>query len=173
GQEKNAPRIVTSKREHDALIEFGAGGPLLRFGIERDSTQDLTKTVSTPLPADQALSDVIETRDVNRHRSLRRNAALIGALVAAMLLGAVAGLVASSSMRRSGAETMSFAEVAELNSPAVVFVRAEFELLDSSGQVTMTEARTGSGFVCSASGLIVTNRHVIRDWDYNTLPAGM
>jgi S1-C subfamily serine protease len=67
---------------------------------------------------------------------------------------------------------MSFAEIAELNRPAVVLVRTEFELVDSSGQVMTTEARTGSGFVIAESGLIVTNRHVIRDWEYNAPPPG-
>jgi serine protease Do len=67
---------------------------------------------------------------------------------------------------------MSFAEVAQLNSPAVVFIRAEFELLDSSGRVTTSEARTGSGFIVADTGLIVTNRHLVRDWEYNELPPG-
>ncbi len=89
-----------------------------------------------------------------------------------MLLGGMGGIVASSRLRASDPETMSFAEVAQLNSPAVVFIRTEFELLDSSSRVTTTEARTGSGFVVSDTGLIVTNRHLVRDWEYNTLPPG-
>jgi serine protease Do len=70
---------------------------------------------------------------------------------------------------------LSFAEVAELNSPAVVFIRVEFDLLDSSGQVTTREARTGSGFVAfesGDSGLIITNRHLVRDWEYNSPSPG-
>jgi S1-C subfamily serine protease len=103
---------------------------------------------------------------------LKNNATLIFALALAMLLGGVAGIVASSRLRASDPEALSFAEVAELNSPAVVFIRTEFELLDSSGQVTTTEATTGSGFVVSTSGLIVTNRHLVRDWEYNASLAG-
>ena len=72
----------------------------------------------------------------------------------------------------SAARNLTSAEVAALNSPAVVFIRTEFELLDSSGQVTATEARTGSGFVVSESGLVVTNRHLVRDWEYNKPSAG-
>ena len=58
--------------------------------------------------------------------------------------------------------------MAELNRPAVVFIRVEFELLDEIGQVIVTDARTGSGFLVSSSGLIVTNRHLVRDWEYNS-----
>jgi S1-C subfamily serine protease len=89
-----------------------------------------------------------------------------------MLLGGVGGIVASSRLRSGDQDLMSFAEIAELNRPAVVLIRTEFELVDSSGRVVTTEARTGSGFVIADSGLIVTNRHVIRDWEYNAPPPG-
>src|SRR5712692_565764 len=41
----NGRRVVVSELTHDDLIEFGAGGPLLRFGIERDEAGS-TKTAS-------------------------------------------------------------------------------------------------------------------------------
>jgi len=170
----NGRRVVVSELAHDDLIEFGAGGPLLRFGIERPEKQDQIETVSkdrrgrdrvrsTAAPRDEALG----------HRAVvKGNAMLIAALVGAMLLGGVVGIVASFRLRASDPESMSFAEIAELNSPAVVLIRTEFELLDSSGQVTTTEARTGSGFIIPDSGLIVTNRHLVRDWEYNPPPPG-
>jgi S1-C subfamily serine protease len=102
----------------------------------------------------------------------KNNTMLIAALAAAMLLGGIGGIVASSRLRVTDPYSMSFAEIAELNRPAVVLIRTEFELLDASGQVTATEARTGSGFLLSESGLIVTNRHVIRDWEYSARPPG-
>src|SRR4029079_3809553 len=34
----NGRRVVVSELDPDDLIELGAGGPLLRFGIERDAT---------------------------------------------------------------------------------------------------------------------------------------
>ena len=170
----NGRRVVVSELEHDDLIEFGAGGPLLRFEIGRDAEQHQEDTVRTRLPAhDRDLAVTPDSGTNTRAVAIvKSNAALIAALVAAMLAGGVGGIVASSRLRASDPEALSFAEVAELNSPAVVFIRTEFELLDSSGQVTTTEARTGSGFIVSESGLIVTNRHLVRDWEYNKPPPG-
>jgi serine protease Do len=160
----NGRRVVVSELANDDLIEFGAGGPLLRFGIERDEPA-IDETVSSITQLSKHLPPL-------RATSLKSNTLLLVAVVAAMLLGGVGGIVASSKLRTSDPEAMSFAEIAELNGAAVVFIRTEFELLDTGGHVTTTEARTGSGFVVSDSGLIVTNRHLIRDWEYNALPPG-
>jgi S1-C subfamily serine protease len=166
--------VVVSELAHDDLIEFGAGGPLLRFGIERPEKEDQLETVSKDRKGrDRVRSAATAQDEAAGHRAVvKSNAILIAALVAAMLLGGVAGIVASFRLRASDPESMSFAEIAELNSPAVVLIRTEFELLDSSGQVTTTEARTGSGFIIPDSGLIVTNRHLVRDWEYNLPPPG-
>ena len=170
----NGRRVVVSELAHDDLIEFGAGGPLLRFGIERPEKEDQLETVSKDQKGRDRVRSAATARDeAASHRTVvKGNAMLIAALVAAMLLGGVAGIVASFRLRASDPESMSFAEIAELNSPAVVLIRTEFELVDSSGHVTTTEARTGSGFIIPDSGLIVTNRHLVRDWEYNPPPPG-
>lgn len=168
----NGRRVIVGELAHDDLIEFGAGGPLLRFGVEQDATQDQ----HVPAGSTQVggLHSGVSSSKVPHqpHSGLKNNAALIAALIAAMLLGGIGGIVASSRLRASDPEALSFAEVAELNSPAVVFIRVEFELLDSSGQVMTREARTGSGFVASDNGLIITNRHLVRDWEYNSQSPG-
>jgi len=173
----NGRRVVVSELAPDDLIELGAGGPLLRFGIERPGEEEHVERVSTERQEHDRLRSAVTAKDeMAGHRavaSLKSNATLIAALAAAMLLGGVGGIVASSRLRATDPESMSFAEIAELNRAAVVLIRTEFELLDSSGQVTTTEARTGSGFILPESGLIVTNRHVIRDWEYNVPPPGM
>jgi S1-C subfamily serine protease len=164
----NGRRVVVSELAPDDLIEFGVGGPLLRFGIESPETQGKVER------------DHVSSHDAHRieapdHRAVagsKNNAKLIAALVAAMLLGGIAGIVASSRLRVTDPGSMSFAEIAELNRPAVVLIRTEFQLLDSNGEVRTTEVRTGSGFLLTESGLIVTNRHVIRDWEYNAPPPG-
>ncbi|HKQ07413.1 MAG TPA: trypsin-like peptidase domain-containing protein [Blastocatellia bacterium] len=164
----NGRRVITSELNHDDMIEFGAGGPLLRFGVELDESEqaaaaaasgDATPTVKRP------------TTDRLSPPMPRPNGWLVTAIVVAMLMGAGGGVLLSMRLPvRSNNEEMSFAEVAEQTRPAVVFIRAEFELVDENGEVKQTDARTGSGFVISASGLIVTNRHLVRDWEYNKPP---
>jgi S1-C subfamily serine protease len=165
----NGRRVIVSELANDDLIEFGAGGPLLRFGLERDDVQDALDTVPDLrlIASDPALKVEGQAQP-----GLKNNFTLIAALIAAMLLGGIGGIVASSRLRASDPEALSFAEVAELNSAAVVFIRVEFDLLDPAGSLTTHEAKTGSGFVVSQSGLIITNRHLVRDWEYGAQPGG-
>lgn len=163
----NGRRVVVGELAPDDLIEFGAGGPLLRFGVEQDQKEE---------QHERAGSNQVRENVSYPFRRVKNNGLLIAALMAAMLLGGIGGIVASSRLRASDPESLSFAEVAELNSPAVVFIRVEFELLDSAGQVTTREARTGSGFVASddgKTGLIITNRHLVRDWEYGSQSQGV
>jgi S1-C subfamily serine protease len=167
----NGRRVVVSELSHDDLVEFGAGGPLVRFGIESPEEDQLETIGSTGREGDAPAGarEASSQRPAVRRKS---NATFIAALTAAMLLGGIAGIIASSRLRTTDPESMSFAEIAEANTPAVVLIRTEFELIDLSGRVIRTEARTGSGFILAESGLIITNRHVIRDWEYNAPPAG-
>lgn len=172
----NGRRVVVSELSHDDLIEFGAGGPLVRFGIENSEHEDHIDTlISNDLQQVQRTSGLTSKRAAvhNHHAAnLKKNAALIAALVGAMLLGGIGGIVASYRLRSYDAESLSYAEIAELAIPAVVLIRTEFELVDSAGQVVTTEARVGTGFVMSENGTVVTNRHVIFDWEYNATPPG-
>ncbi|MFY9607501.1 MAG: trypsin-like peptidase domain-containing protein [Blastocatellia bacterium] len=165
----NGRRVVATEIHHDDLIEFGAGGPLVRFAIETDADLETTAHSGRPSGGRDVFFRTSSAEVVARLRRRRQpgNALLILALVVAMSIGAVAGIVASSSLPRRDDE-LTFAQVAELNSPAVVFIRVEFETLDSNGQPVATEAKTGSGFVISGDGLIVTNRHLIRAWEYDS-----
>jgi serine protease Do len=164
----NGRRVITSELAHDDMIEFGAGGPLLRFAIELGEGEQ----AGAAWPGSRAPS-AIKRQATERlpQPAPRKNGPLVIAIVAAMLMGAAGGILLS--VRLSGNSNnpeMSFAEVAEQNRPAVVFIRAEFALVDENGEVKLADARTGSGFIISSSGLIVTNRHLVRDWEYNKPP---
>jgi serine protease Do len=164
----NGRRVITSELNHDDMIEFGAGGPLLRFAIEYDEGEQAAATLVAGDVASAIRRPITERLP---HPAQRRNGWLVTAIVIAMLMGAAGGVFLSVRLpARPSNEEMSLAEVAERNRPAVVLIRAEFELVDENGEVKQTEARAGTGFVISASGLIVTNRHLIRDWEYHKPP---
>jgi serine protease Do len=172
----NGRRVVTTEIQDDDLIEFGAGGPLLRFRVERDESDapapDAPEDLKQPEPPARTAQRTAPLAAASP-KPRKANGLLLAAIAAAMLTGAVGGIFLSSRLPARGAEGMSFTQVADLNRPAVVFIRAEFELSNESGQVVVTDARTGSGFVVSSGGLIVTNRHLIRDWEYNSASQGL
>ena len=177
----NGRRIVIGELNRDDLIEFGAGGPLVRFNISETTQPPETSQVSF---SQDGNAQVPKRRDFSRKERLKRslkrflrqrknNVRLTTAIVISMIMGAAFGIWLSSRFNSLDSEQLSFAAIAERNSAAVVFIRCEFELLDNAGSVVLTEARTGTGFVISPSGLIVTNRHLVRDWEYNEPPTGM
>jgi serine protease Do len=169
----NGRRIIISELNADDLIEFGAGGPLIRFGLEQIAIANdnlgnaQNQAGNTPQPGKESFAAFI------RHffKQRKTNTRLTTAIVVSMILGAVFGIWLSSNMTPIDGER--FTAVAKLNSPAVVFIQTEFELVDGDGNITTIESRTGSGFIVSESGLIVTNRHLVRDWEYNQPPAGV
>src|SRR5262245_16722908 len=169
----NGRRIIVSELHHDDMIEFGAGGPLLRFTIEDETNGSAPGTEEDERNTEPLASAPLSARSLNiGTRGLPNNATLIAAVVAAMLIGGIGGIIASSRLRGTEPGALSFVEVAEQVSPAVVFIRTEFELLDANGQVSRTEARTGSGFLVTDQGLIITTRHLVHDWEYNPPPDG-
>jgi len=78
----NGRRVVTSEIQHDDLIEFGAGGPLLRFLVEFDETDspEARQSLSSAQPARRNT-----TEPLARPPSHKANGLLLVAIAAAML----------------------------------------------------------------------------------------
>jgi S1-C subfamily serine protease len=167
----NGRRIIVSELHNDDLIEFGAGGPLLRFEIESGASD----TEHPGKPAESEAQKGFHSRLtglLTGRAASSSNGLLIAAILASMLVGAVGGvLIARRPTREPG--LMTPAEISAANRDSVVFIRTDFDLLDASGQPASTESCTGTGFFVTSDGLIVTNRHVVRDWEYNPLTRGM
>lgn len=182
----NGRRVIISELNCDDLIEFGAGGPLVRFGVEQ-ATNNGHRAISSPGDL-QTTNDDKTNEDLSRkpdrqsrvtraiRRSLRKsknNVRLTVAIVLSMLFGAGFGLWMASRFASPDSLVSGFASIAERNRAAVVFIQAEYEYVDAAGNITGLETRTGSGFVVSESGFVVTNRHLVRDWEYNQPPPGI
>jgi S1-C subfamily serine protease len=172
----NGRRVIISELNADDLIEVGAGGPLLRFGLEQPAEARTDGRAQQQAKARR--SDNQETRSTKESFTLaikrflkqrKNNVRLTSAILISMIFGAGFGIWLSLTMTPAD----RFRAIAERNSAAVVFIQTEFELVDSAGNVTAIESRTGTGFIISETGYLVTNRHVIRDWEYNPPAPGL
>src|SRR6185503_11217528 len=82
----NGRRVVVSELDSDDLIELGAGGPLLRFAIELDATEDQIETIAERRREPSgSFAKKSDAPPPNAH-GLRKNSVLLVALVAAMLV---------------------------------------------------------------------------------------
>src|SRR5262249_5101550 len=112
----NGRRVVVSELNQDDMIEFGAGGPLLRFAVETDGTAAFETTSpdrSRPSASDSSFTRRITTRQAaagyRASRGVtRNNGLLMGAILAAMLVGAVVGIIFSRTFSRRDDEQMRF-----------------------------------------------------------------
>src|SRR5215212_9411257 len=96
----NGRRVIASEIRQDDLIEFGAGGPLLRFGIEAGGTEAELDAKQVEPSRQPKAARIVEPRtsEMLARRSARgrkANLKLIAAIVLAMASGAAVGIMFS------------------------------------------------------------------------------
>ncbi len=190
----NGVRIQQASLHPGCVIQFGRKGPHLLFDVK--AKQDVDKIIQRPwtrgttispsagwraMPIDE-LSDRPSRRFGGRTVELMIDAAIrqasspwrrLVALLVILTALAVTLLVYLGIIRReadglpSSAPTNTFAHIAERNQSAVVLVTVTFEFVDQHGQVVSQGTSEGTGFAIDARGLIATNYHIIRPWEYD------
>lgn len=190
----NGARVERAPLSSGQVIEFGRKGPRLLFELKPKSeverlfqkpwTKGTTMSPSARLMV-APVSDPYEgrSRRFGLHTmQLAVEAAVkqsssgwrrIAAALAVLTLVALGALIYTTVMR-PGAETTPpaedtrvFSAIAQKNQSAVVLVQLDFQLVDRGGEVISEGTSEGTGFALDARGLIATNYHIVRPWEFD------
>jgi S1-C subfamily serine protease len=173
----NGQRVHSARLNPGDIIEFGTGGPQLQFGVEPDVAGHPPAFVETesgsgppPRPAAAPISKEFgrtTMRLMIEHaveKSSTQFRVMVVALVALVILLSATTLLLA--FKSSPLAPSDFRAIARENQGAVVFIYVRFLLVDDRGRPVQESASTGSGFMVSPEGHIITNRHVVRLWEY-------
>jgi S1-C subfamily serine protease len=170
----NGQRVHSARLRPGDIIEFGTGGPKLQFEVEPAGGQLPPTMVKTESGMDPGLRTGpgkefgrTTVRLMIEHavkKSSTQFRTMVAALVALVVVLSATTLLLAFRARQN--TPVDFRAVARENQGAVVFVYVRFMLRDDRGTPIGENASTGSGFVVSPEGHIITNRHVVRLWEY-------
>lgn len=177
----NGRRVYSFRLKSGDVLEFGTGGPKVQFDVEGEPGPDLPPTVAPTQGLDSAIpgngSRAQQSKEFGRttvrlmiDRAVKKTSTQFKVLVAVLsvLVVSLVVVVGYLAMRPSPvSQGFDFRAIASENQAAVVFLYVRFSLTDENGTPIEEDAATGSGFVVSPDGYIVTNRHVLQLWEYD------
>lgn len=163
------------------VIQLGSGGPRFRFELIEREDPRLAPSPDPPwidpshasatvpnrpeaLPSDIRLGNTTIQRLLGElSRRTPRGTMILASVLALAVIALVVALL--STIKKNPAP--DFVRIADENQAAVVLIRCEYDVRDERGNTVGQIARDGSGFAVSADGIIVTNRHLLRIWEYD------
>jgi serine protease Do len=179
----NGRRVYTTRLKAGDIIEFGTGGPQVQFELEGEPSAPLVARTVAPTQSLETVSrgngfgPPSGGKEFGRttvrlmiDHAVKKSSTQFRLLVATLtvLVVALMALVGYLAIRPAPqAAGFDPREIARVNQGAVVFIYVKFTLTDEAGTPIEEEAATGSGFVVSPKGYIVTNRHVLQLWEYD------
>ena len=137
------------------IIELGVGGP---------------KLVVEALEGVDDAAEQAEAALALAHRVARRSGrrALLGSIAAIAIAGTISGAMWWSADPPPVSTTEQFQSLARTHAPATLLIYARFRIevdgVHDAAHPFFVGDTFGSGFVISADGLAVTNRHVAEPW---------
>lgn len=181
----NGRRVYSARLKPGDVIEFGMGGPQVQFELEgsQDSLAPMannvapTQALDTQTKGNGASSPATPSKEFGRttvrlmiDHAVKKSSTQFKVLVSTLsllvvLLVSVVAYLAWMTPTPTPAGP-NFPAIAKQNQGAVVFIYVRFALSDEKGAYIEEDASTGSGFVVSPEGYIVTNRHVLQLWEY-------
>lgn len=174
----NGRRVYSARLRPGDIIEFGTGGPRVRFDLEGDDGEGGHRIAPTQVLDSSARgngSGTLAPKEFGRttvrlmiDHAVKKSSTQFRVMTAmlAILVVALLGTVAYLVLRPQPGNGVDFRAIARKNQSAVVFVYVRFTLLDENGAPIEENATAGSGFVVSNDGYIITNRHVLQYWEY-------
>jgi S1-C subfamily serine protease len=178
----NGRRVYSARLKPGDVIEFGTGGPQVQFELEGDleaapvarvaPTQVLDPTAtrgngSAPSPSKEFGRTTVRLMIDHAVKKSSTQFRLLTAALAILVVALLGTVVYLSFFSSPPAQSVDFRAIAARNQAAVVFVYVRFTLLDENGNPIEEDATSGSGFVVSPNGYIITNRHVLQYWEYD------
>ncbi len=184
----NGVRVHRARIRNGDVLQFGRRGPSVR--IEIVASTEEAESVTPEAPTAPTLVESVASSTAWRvgrttvqlmiDQAVRRSARLwrrwvvgvaLGILVA---IGIALGILWRGERERSASveEANPLVRVAVRNQAAVVLIQHHFRILDARGREVNTALSEGSGFAIDPQGVIATNYHLVRPWEFDARFAG-